>query len=547
MSTVSSQRHGPWSDAKLNPMRSHLVCVFLLIAPAAWAQGPWLGVKLPAAAEPRFQREWAAYREPDFPVLSLRHAAGDDLHAGIRGTDVHRHLADIVAITEANRPVGEKFWGRLAGSKAERATARYLRDQFTAAGLRDVRLEKVTGGTQWWPVDWRATLLADPAFGAGTEDLVLGSAFPALQLGEGALQLERLEGELVYVGLGQPVDLVGKDLQGKIAVVRSVLQADPFFQSARGHIGDILKAGASAVLIAMDAPGNAQYAVENMGSATAPCFMLGGEDGRFLQSVIAAAAPAPVKLRITMKSELRTSWEGDNVIAELPGKSDETILVIAHLDGYFQGANDNAGGLAAMAALAKYFAGPQAPRLKRRHLFIGTSAHHEFSDGVRHFIERHPEVIAKTQLVFNIEHPASTFSYYRGPLRLPAATVPGQLTVTTGQGSRSVTISNGNPQLVSIYRDAIDRHGLVVDAMFDRRPTGDAFDFYRAGLPVVQIIDANFWFHSTEDRVETISPSGLERATRLYADVLVGIDGASSTALGLGRRQPASPSTRPAD
>ncbi len=528
-------------------MRSFLVCVFLLVAPAAWAQGPWFGLPQPAAAEPRFQREWSAYRQPDFPVLSLRPVVGGDPHEDIRGADVHRHLADIVAITEANRPPGEKYWGRIAGSAAERATARHLRDEFKAAGLSDVRLETVAGGAQWWPADWRVTLLADPAYGAGTADLVLTSAFPALQLAEGALQLERLEGELVYVGLGQPVDLVGKNLKGKIAVVRSVLQADPFFQSARGHIGDILKAGAVAVLIAMDAPGNAQYAVENMGSATAPCFLLGGEDGRFLQSVIAAAAPKPVTVRLMMKSELRKPWEGDNVVAELPGQSDETVLVIAHLDGYFQGANDNAGGLAAMLALAQYFAGPQGPRLNRRHLFIGPSGHHEFSDGVRRFIERHPEVLAKTQLVFNIEHPASTFSYYRGPLRLPVGTVPGQLTVTTGQGSRSVTVSNGNPRLVSIYRDAIDRYGLIVDATFDRRPTGDAFDLFRAGLPVVQIIDANFWFHSTEDRIETIAPSGLERATRLYADVLVAIDRASSAELGLGRRQSAPPSTRPAE
>ena len=514
-----------------------LVCSLLLIAPDAGAQAPWFGVKLPAESTPRFQREWSAYEKPDFPVLSLRPVIGGDPHAGIRGSDIHAHLSDIVAITEDNRPPGEKFWGRIAGSKAERATARYLRDQFMAAGLRDVRLETVTGGAQWWPVDWQVTLLAEPAYGAGTQDLVLTSAFPALQLSEGALQLERLEGELVYVGLGQPVDRVGKNLRGKIAVVRSVLQADPFFQSARGHVGDILKAGAIAVLIAMDAPGNAQYAVENMGAATAPCFLLGGEDGRFLQSVIAAAAPKPVRLRLMMKSELRSSWEGDNVIAELPGKTDETVLVIAHLDGYFHAANDNAGGLASMLALAGYFAREQAPQFQRRHLFIGTSGHHEFSDGVRRFIERHPEVIATTQLVFNIEHPASTFSYYRGPLRLPAGTVPGQLTVTTGQGSRSVTISNGNARLVSIYRDAIDRYGLVVDAMFDRRPTGDAFDFYRAGLPVAQIIDANFWFHSTEDRIETIAPSGLERATRLYAEVLVAIDGASSAELGLGRRR----------
>jgi len=130
-------------------------------------------------------------------------------------------------------------------------------------------------------------------------------------------------------------------------------------------------------------------------------------------------------------------------------------------------------------------------------------------------------------LVFNIEHPSSIKSYYRGPLKLERVTVPGQLIVTTSQSKRSLTISNGNLLLHSIYQDGIDRYGMVVDAMIARRPTGDAYDFFLARTPVVQILDANLWFHSTGDCIDTIHPHGLERATRLYAFVLDRIDRAS--------------------
>ena len=130
-------------------------------------------------------------------------------------------------------------------------------------------------------------------------------------------------------------------------------------------------------------------------------------------------------------------------------------------------------------------------------------------------------------LVFNVEHPSSIKSYYRGPLKLERGTVPGQLIVTTSQGKRSLAISNGNQLLLSIYQDGVDRYGLVVDAMVARRPTGDAFDFFRAGTPVVQILDANIWFHSSGDLIDSIHPNGLERATRLYAFVLNQIDQAS--------------------
>jgi hypothetical protein len=85
-------------------------------------------------------------------------------------------------------------------------------------------------------------------------------------------------------------------------------------------------------------------------------------------------------------------------------------------------------------------------------------------------------------------------------------------------------VSNGNPQLISFYRDAIDRYGLVIDSEVGRQPTGDAFGFFLAGYTVAQILDANLWYHSSGDLLDAIDPAGLERATRLYAYVLDKID-----------------------
>jgi Zn-dependent M28 family amino/carboxypeptidase len=205
---------------------------------------------------------------------------------------------------------------------------------------------------------------------------------------------------------------------------------------------------------------------------------------------------------------------------------------MAHLDGYFDAANDNAGGLAALLALARHFSVNEKDRPRRRHVFLGTSGHHEFSDGAKAFIAAHPDVIEQTVLVLNIEHPSSISSYYRGPFIFGRGTLPGQLIATTSQGKRAVTVSNNNPFLLSLYKESVDRYGLVVDAMQERRPNGDAFDFFLAGLTVVQILDANLWFHSSGDRPDTIHPHGLERAVRQYADVLDQVDKADSENLG---------------
>jgi len=487
------------------------------------ATGAWFGVDMPEKRQQRSDRNRSVYLEPDFAPLSLRLPAAEDPYTDIDGGEVHQYVADIIDITNAKRPVGEMFWGRIAGSAAERATAEFLADKFREFGLTDVQTEPVSGGKQWWPQDWKVSLTGSPAYGEGTRDYLFESAFPSLHLGAGAMQVDELEAELIHVGLGQPVDLLNRDVAGKIAVVRAEFLPDPFFQTARGRIEAIANAGAVGVIIVVNAPGNHQYALEETGSLHVPSFILGGDDGRFLEDVLTAAGPAdPLKMRLSMHSEVRDSWEGKNVIGIMPGKTDEYLIVLAHLDGYFESANDNAGGLASLLALARYFA--STDQLNRTLVFVGTSAHHEFSDGARAFIAAHPDILENTALVFNIEHPSSIKSYYRGPLVLSRGTLPGQLMATTSQGERSVTISNGNKLLMSMYQEGIDRYGLVVGAMMERRPNGDAFDFFRAGKIVVQILDANLWFHSSADRLETIHENGLERATRLYAYLLDNID-----------------------
>ncbi len=240
--------------------------------------------------------------------------------------------------------------------------------------------------------------------------------------------------------------------------------------------------------------------------------------------MLAAADGVPLKARLDIRAEVRDTWQGENVVGRIRGETDENIVILAHLDGYFEAANDNAGGVAAMLALAKFFADPARPRPRRNFIFLATSAHHERSDGARSFIESHPGVMDKTVLAFNIEHPSSIMTTYRGPAKFERFTLPGQLLVSTSQGTRGWTVSNQSEALIDIVGQAVDRYGLVVNSVMERLPTGDAFDFFRSGTPVVQMLDANLWFHSDGDLPETIHANGLERATRAYAHILDRID-----------------------
>jgi hypothetical protein len=60
----------------------------------------------------------------------------------------------------------------------------------------------------------------------------------------------------------------------------------------------------------------------------------------------------------------------------LKGTTDETIYLVAHRDGWFDAAGDNAGGVATIFGLAEYYAKiPQAER-RRTIVFVGLDGHH---------------------------------------------------------------------------------------------------------------------------------------------------------------------------
>ena len=62
--------------------------------------------------------------------------------------------------------------------------------------------------------------------------------------------------------------------------------------------------------------------------------------------------------------ETRTGLKTANVWGVLPGATDENIAVMAHTDSFFEGAMDNASGMATMVALAEHYA--KMPKAQRR-------------------------------------------------------------------------------------------------------------------------------------------------------------------------------------
>ena len=86
-------------------------------------------------------------------------------------------------------------------------------------------------------------------------------------------------------------------------------------------------------------------------------------------------------------------------------------ISIAHRDGWFDAAGDNASGVASIVALAEYYAKvPQTDR-RRTMIFVGLDGHHNSGAGAgvgrRWMWDNRAELFAKTALMINAEHPST--------------------------------------------------------------------------------------------------------------------------------------------
>src|SRR5262249_15517088 len=280
---------------------------------------------------------------------------------------------------------------------------------FRKLGIKDVRVQSMTMDPQaslWLPLSWQVKILGDPAFGAGSQDIVLQSSMPV-----GGTPSGTVTAPLVYVGTGGRAVLDHIDVKGKIAVQLDVPQGHMVFE--RGPVGsqasELVKRGAVGVLNLLKLPGNELG--KDFGSCGGQCFNIGGRDSFFLEQVLDSASEKgvsdKVRAQMTLTAETRKGLTAKNAGAGIPGQNTNQIIVIdAHIDAWFSGAGDNGDGAAVMLALAKHFSKPEN-RPARTLVFVASAGHHTSGlNGPRGFIAANPDLVSKTVLVLNIEHVA---------------------------------------------------------------------------------------------------------------------------------------------
>ncbi|WP_386068090.1 M28 family metallopeptidase [Tahibacter sp. UC22_41] len=358
----------------------------------------------------------------------------------------------------------DEFEGREPGTLGERLTTAYIKDQFERIGLKPGNNGSWFQSVPTVEIALQNTDVAlDVAVGGGHEsfayktDMVVGnlSAKPEVSL---------KDSELVFVGYGVNApeqnwnDYAGLDVKGKTVVV---LVNDPGFGNndaelfkgrAMTYYGrwtykfeEAARQGAAAALIVHETEG-AGYGWNVIESSwSGPQFDLPASEDPAPRLDVAgwltkASAERlfakagldfatlrksadvrgfkpqalPAKLSATLKSSIK-SGSSDNVVAMLPGTThaDEAIVYSAHWDHLgkdptrtgdqiFNGAVDNATGVAGLIVIAEAFA-KQNPPPQRSIVFAAVTLEESGLLGSRYYATHPPIAMDKTVADINMD------------------------------------------------------------------------------------------------------------------------------------------------
>lgn len=433
--------------------------------------------------------------------------AGEQRYGAIDGKRMHALVVEQAQISRRYRDQGHpKFWGRITGTSADHESAEWMAAKFKGLGLTDVRIQPLDLEPQWMPQTWDVTVTG------GGKTIRVDSAQP--HYGAAGLPPGGVRVDAVYVGLGSEADFAGRDVKGRAVIV--------FNQMGLRNEGAVRRAdekGAAVILEVDMLPGNMRYQAYPSGTK-APAFELGSGDGFAVRDLIAALpAGQAASVSATLEVQRVPNLKSALVWGTIKGSSDETIYLIAHRDGWFDAAGDNASGVASILGLAEFYAKQPLAQRRRTLVFVGLDGHHNSGPGAgvgrRWMWDNRATLLAKTALMINAEHPSTLMS-----------------TVRPRYGADNITWANtqmpqmwyaGGPsrrKLETITVNALRQFGAAIYLDPNPQPpAGDLGAFFR-GVPGVATSEFYHYFHTDAETPDVVPWTGLEATTRAYAKII---------------------------
>ncbi len=436
-----------------------------------------------------------AIPDAEYPAWPLRE--GQAAYESVSGERMKQWVREISAIALRSQEDGNAYWGRLPGTVYDRMTMDLLTSELQRLGLETERVP-FTIPEDWTPVSWRASYVVD-----GLE-ISLPSAFP---VGETApTPPEGISAEAVWVGIGAEPDFLDRDVRGKAVVIYST-----FVPGGRSHSASsrarIFNAnqraserGAAMIINVMAVPGDGRF--NPLGAPSAeygvPLITVSQDEGFRLRDVLGSGAGVEVRLKLDI--EIRKNVETANVVARLPGASGEEIVLAAHTDGFFQGAMDNAAGLASALEIIRHQAAIPRDQRPRGLVLLLFPDHHHGEIGLKLFERTHDW--DRVAMALTLEHPSQTQLYWYND-DLMTANAIGAFRWN----------ALGSPRFIGLVRDTLRDFGVSIYTGMNPKPK------LTRQAPGFHIID-HVIYHTTLDIPELVPAEGLQRSTRAFLSII---------------------------
>lgn len=441
-----------------------------------------------------------AIDDRDYPEYPLK--PGQEAYADVDGYRIKALIKRISAISLRSLDDGEQFWGRITGTKYDRMTTELMAEAFGKLGLTVTR-QPFTVKELWYPTHWEGS------YTAGARTAPLQTLFPINETK--ATPAEGITADAVWVGVGAAPDLMGRDLKGKAVLVYSTFVPGGRSHSASDRAGIfnsdtlITKAGAAMIINVMAVPGNGQFNPEGApeGPDAVPTLTISQDEGFMLRDLLAAGQR--VRLSVKLDIEERENVPSQNVYGVLPGASTEEVLVLSHTDGFFQGAMDNASGMATAVDIARHYAAKPQSQRPRTMVFVATPDHHHGETGRDLMIRTHDW--SKVALVLNAEHTSQTMFYMFN----------ADLMTANAISARRWFVS-GSPALQTLVKQTFKDFNVSVYTVPETR-AGGSLGAVSPFAPSFHIID-HVIYHTTLDTPEFVPAVGLAYSERAFLKII---------------------------
>jgi len=396
--------------------------------------------------------------------------------------------------------LADEIGSRFAGTPSERLAQEYMVDKLREYGYEDARAVPFSYfGWRRGPVTLEMTEPVEREFHAISLAMSPGGS---------------VEADVVNLGTGSPEEFEAvdpEDVKGKIVLCSSATSPTGKRVHRRTKYGYAVKYGAVGFIFMNHNPG--QLAATG---SLRPSYRMGGEipgigvsleTGSLMRRL---AGDKPLRVKFTDGSEVVPDSESANIVAELPGRSDEWIVVGGHYDGHdiAQGAMDNLSGTAVTMELARVLK-PYEGRFKRGIRFILFGCEEIGVTGSTCYVADHLEQMKDTAIMVNLEL--------------------GGLAYKEGMKHAAFTVYQPS-EMKGWIQEFLEEVSYPTSVSTGMSAASDHWPFVMQGVPAIymheepsmrQLVQGRGWGHTTADYIDKVDPRNLQEGAMLMARLLL--------------------------